>query len=80
VAFLPNSGNDGNVLIIEGTGSEATEAAGQFITSEEQLLKLQRLLHVNKLPYFEILLRTSNLNNTPLNSTIEAFRIHAEAQ
>ena len=33
VAFLPNVGPTGNALIIEGTDSQATEAAGEFVTT-----------------------------------------------
>ena len=37
VAYLPNPDHNGSVLLLEGTGSEATEAAGDFLLSEEQL-------------------------------------------
>jgi hypothetical protein len=76
VSYLPNPGQAGKVLIIAGTGSEATEGAGEFITSEEQLANFQKLLHVDKLPYFEVVLKTTHLSATPLNSTIVAYRIY----
>ena len=79
VAYLPN-GQSGKVLIIAGTGSEATEGAGEFITSEEQLSNFLKLLHVDKLPYFEVLLKTTHLSATPLNSTIVAYRTYPAAQ
>ena len=74
VAYLPNVG--GRILILAGTGSEATEGAGEFITSEEQLANFQRLLHVSKLPYFEVLLRTTHLNGTPMDAKIVAYRTY----
>ena len=74
VSYLPNPDHDGVVLLIEGTGAEATEAAGDFLLSEYQLSTLKKLLHVNKLPYFEVLLKVSSVPGTPLTTSIEAFR------
>ncbi len=76
VAYLPNPDQNGKVLIIAGTGSEATEGAGDFLTSEESLENLQRLLHTKKLPYFEVVLRTTHLNSTPMNATVVAYRTY----
>lgn len=76
VAYLPNKDQPGKVLILAGTGSEATEAAGEFITSEDQLARFQSLLHVKTLPYFEVLLKTSHLNGTPMDATIVAYRTY----
>jgi hypothetical protein len=76
VAYLPNKDQSGKVLILAGTGSEATEAGGEFITSEDQLARFQSLLHMTALPYFEVLLRTSHLNGTPMDATIVAYRTY----
>ena len=76
VAYLPNPGQNGKVVIIAGTGSEATEGAGEFITSEDQMARFQKLLHVDKLPYFEVLLKTTHLSATPLDATIVAYRTY----
>ena len=76
VAYLPNSEQNGKVLIIQGTGAEATEGAGDFLTSEEQLQRFQKMLHVNKLPYFEVLLKTTHLIGTPLDAKILAYRTY----
>jgi hypothetical protein len=76
VAFLPNEGQTGKALIIEGTGSEATEAAGDFISSENQLSLLQKTLGTKKLPYFEVLLETKLVNSTPLDTKIIAYRAY----
>jgi hypothetical protein len=78
VAYLPNPGQKGKALIIEGTGSEATEGAGDFLTSEEQLARFRKMLHVDKLPYFEVLLKTTILNGTPLDAEIVAYRTYPD--
>ena len=74
IAYLPNTGQNGKVLLIEGTSSEATEAGGEFLLSEDQLANFQRTLHVPKFPYFEVLLKTSQVRNTPITATIVAYR------
>jgi len=76
VAYLPNSDHIGKVVIFAGTSSEATEGAGEFLTSEESLAGFQRLLHVSELPYFEALLKTTHLNGTPMNATVVAYRTY----
>jgi hypothetical protein len=76
VAYLPNPGHNGNVLLIEGTGAEATEAAGNFLLSENQLANFKKTLHVDRFPYFEVLLKVSSVQGTPLTSTVEAYRAY----
>jgi hypothetical protein len=76
VAYLPNSDQNGSVLLIEGTGSEATEAAGDFLLSEDQLSKFHKMLHATKLPYFEVLLKASQVKGTPLSTTLVAYRTY----
>jgi hypothetical protein len=76
VAYLPNPEHDGSVLLLEGTGSEATEAAGDFLLSEDQLSNFQKMLHVTKLPYFEVLLKASQVKGTPLSTTLVAYRTY----
>ncbi len=79
-AFLPNQSRSGSVVILAGTDSEATAAAADFMTSEEQLSRLERTFHVSKLPYFELLLKTSRLSGTSLGSEIVAYRTYGPAQ
>ncbi len=74
VAYLPNPDHNGIVLLIEGTNAEATEAAGDFLLSEYQLSSFAKMLHVEQLPYFEVLLKVSSVPGTPLSSAIEAYR------
>jgi hypothetical protein len=76
VAYLPNPDHNGIVLLIEGTNAEATEAAGEFLLSEYQLSNFARMLHVSQLPYFEVLLKVSSVPDTPLSSSIEAYRAY----
>jgi hypothetical protein len=78
VAYLPNSSQHGKVLVIAGTGSEATEAAGEFLTSEESLEQLQAILHAKTLPYFEIVLKTTHLSSTPMSASVVAYRTYPD--
>jgi hypothetical protein len=79
VAFIPNPSKTGNVVILAGTDSDATAAAAEFITSEEQLAKLRTTLHVSRLPYFELLLKTSRLSGASLGSEVVAYRTYGNA-
>ncbi|MDP9050979.1 MAG: hypothetical protein M3O31_09720 [Acidobacteriota bacterium] len=76
VAYLTNPSHTGNVILITGTDSDATSAAAEFLTSEEQLKKFRDTLHVQKFPYFEVLLKTSRLSGTSLSSEILAYRTY----
>ncbi len=76
VAYLPNPSGGGEVLLMEGTSAEATEAAGDFVLSEEQLSNFRNRLHVTRFPYFEALLKISAVRGTPLTVTIEAYRTY----
>jgi hypothetical protein len=75
IVFLPNPTNTGNTLIVAGTDSQATEAGGDFMTSEEDLEKLQGMLHQKTFPYFQLLLRISRPNGTPLSSDLISYRV-----
>ncbi|MGA1983937.1 MAG: hypothetical protein ABSG84_15905 [Acidobacteriaceae bacterium] len=76
VAYLANPDHNGSVLLLEGTGSEATEAAGDFLLSEDQLSNFEKMLHTAKLPYFEVLLKTSQVRGTPLSTSLVAYRVY----
>lgn len=78
VAFMPNTSHNGLVLLIEGTNAEATEAAGDFLLSDDQLSGLKNKLHVNQLPYFEVLLKVSAVRGTPLSASVVAYRTHPQ--
>jgi hypothetical protein len=76
VAYLPNPEHNGKVLLIEGTSAQATEAGGDFLLSEDKLLDFQKMLHAAKLPYFEVLLTTSQMKGSPLDVGIEEYRTY----
>jgi hypothetical protein len=76
IGYLPNPNHNGIVLLIEGTDAEATEAAGNFLLSENQLSNFKRILHADRFPYFEVLLKVSSVQGTPLAATVEAYRAY----
>jgi hypothetical protein len=78
VAFLPNLGGTGNVLIISGTGGAAVSAALEFLNNETAVSKLRsRLNPLDKkvFPHFEILLRIEKGGNLPKNVTMVLSRV-----
>lgn len=78
IAYLPNPSGTGNAIILAGTDSDATDAAAEFLTSEEQMERLRGLFHSDRFPYFEALLKTSRLSGTSFNAEILAYRTHPE--
>lgn len=78
VAYLPNPGHSGKYLLIQGSSPAATEAAEFFLLSENQMTKFKQNLQGSNFPYFEVLLKTSQVTGTPLTATIGAYRIHSE--
>lgn len=74
IDYIPNQDHSGKVLILAGTDSEATEAAGNFITTEASLRSLRDRLKVESLPYFELLLKTTRLGGAPLTAEIVTYR------
>ncbi len=74
VAFVPNLAANRAALIIAGTDSQGTRAAGEFITSSEGLAAVRARLPADRFPYFEVLLSSSRLEGTTLHTSIEAFR------
>jgi len=76
VAYLPSPSRTGNAIILAGTDSDATDAAAEFLTSEEQLERFREQLHIQQFPYFEVLLKTSRLSGTSFNSELVAYRTY----
>jgi len=67
IAFLPNLGRTGNILAISGTEVEGTEGGGEFVTSERLLAQLRPLVAPDRdgrLPYFEVLLKSSRVGGS----------------
>jgi hypothetical protein len=78
VAYLPNPSRTGNVLIFAGTDANATSAAAEFLTSEEQLAKFRKTLGVSRFPYFEALLKTSRVMGTSFSAEMLAYRVYPD--
>ncbi len=76
VAFMPDLSRAGSALLIEGTDSQATRAAGEFVTSDATLGAFLSSIHSKEFPYFEILLENSQLTGTPLHSQILTYRVY----
>ena len=76
VAYMPNPEQSGLVLLIEGTNAEATEAAGDFLLSEDQLSNFKQMLHVKEFPFFQVLLKVSAVRGTPLTASVAAYRVY----
>jgi len=78
IAYLPTPDHSGSALLIQGTSGEPTEAGVDFLLSEEKLSAFQQSLGGSKLPYFELLLKTSWIKGTPIASNIVAYRTYPE--
>jgi hypothetical protein len=76
VAFVPNFSGRRYVLIIAGTDSQATLAAGEWVTSSEGLATIRQKAPNGSFPLFEVLLSSSKLAGTSLRAEVKAFRIH----
>ncbi len=74
VAYLPNAERTGKVMLIEGTTSEAAQGCGDFLLSEQGMSSLRKKLGGTEFPYFQVLVRTSHLIDTPMGATIVAYR------
>lgn len=77
VAFLPNPGGTGNVLIISGTGGAAVSAGLEFLNDEPSMSQLSSRLNSkdkNVFPYFEVLLKAEQGGGLARNVTIVKAR------
>jgi hypothetical protein len=77
ISFLPNVNNEGNALLIAGNSSGAQELAAEFVTSEGLLKSFTDRIGAgdDRVPYFELLLRTTTLAGIAKESQIVAYRI-----
>jgi hypothetical protein len=76
VAFVPNLSDHRYTLIIAGTDSQGTRAAGEFITSRDGIAAIRAKLPAARYPYFEVLLSSSRIEGTILGTSIQAWRGH----
>ncbi len=77
VAFLPNLNNSGNALIIAGSSSGAQDIAAEFVTNENLFNSFTNMIRAGKerLPYFEVLIRTTTLAGVAQEPEVIAYRI-----
>lgn len=79
ITYLPNLRRTGNVLILEGTSSAGTEAAGDFITGPKAVSLLRLDLRLPQkdaaMPYFQLLIKTTSMENTPNKLQVIASRV-----
>jgi len=75
VSFLPNPGGHSYAVLIAGIDSQATRAAGDFITSTEGLAQIRQKMPTGPFPYFELVLSSSRLVGTTLRTEIVASRV-----
>lgn len=80
VALLPNLTQTGNVLLLSGAGMDGTQAAGEFITSEQWISRLSARIKPRpdgSVPYFEALLYTKRLGGGSVAEIqMRAIRVH----
>jgi hypothetical protein len=76
VAFVPNLGEHRYTLIVAGTDSQGTRAAGEFITSSAGIAAIRQRLPAGQYPYFEVLLSSSRIEGMTLSTSIQASRGH----
>jgi hypothetical protein len=77
IAFLPNLSGRGNLLIVQGFSLAGTQAAAEFVTSGRDLDALFPAYSGNstRLPHFEVLLATVEINGMASRPTPLAWHI-----
>jgi hypothetical protein len=84
VTYLPNYRHTTKVLILDGTNSVGTEAAGDFITDPYYGVHLAQYLRLpagnSSFPSFQILLKVTTLNNAPSELRVIAHRVSPNPQ
>ena len=81
IAFLPNLGGNGNVLILSGTGGTAVAAALEFLLDENEMRDIRSRLAGSRsdaFPPFEALLEVDKGVNMPRNVLILMCRRREE--
>lgn len=77
ICLVPNLGHNGSVLLLSGVSMEATEAAGEYFMSDDfprMLAKVFGAPSAQRLPSFEILLKTAVLAGAPHKVDVVAWR------
>ena len=79
LAFVPNQTRTGNVLIISGSGMQGTRAAGDLATDEQEFAHLLDRMGKpwpEKLPHFEVLLKTRIMGGSVRGFEVITYRTH----
>lgn len=78
VSFLPNLGRNGNILLVQGFTLAGTDAAAEFVMSGKDFDTLFKAYSGNKarLPHFEILLQTMDVNGMASRPIVLAMRTY----
>lgn len=80
IALLPNTTQDGSVLILQGLQQEGTEAAGRFLVEPDNRHQLQRALGIpisdtlTDNVWFEALIRSRTVSGAPNSTSLVAVR------
>lgn len=75
VALMPNLGGTGTVLLVSATGGSAMNSTADFLTDEQALHQLQRVLGSGgRFPSFEALLRLKGRSTRPRDTEIVVSR------
>jgi hypothetical protein len=77
VAYLPNLNRTGNVLILEGISMAGTECAWDFVSDQGKLNNFLQTIRRpdGRIPYFEVVLGTNNINGSAGEVSILATRV-----
>lgn len=78
ISYVPNIAGTGMALLLQGTEQAGTEAAMEFVLNPKKLdaLLAPHMNGRNKVPSFEVLIKTDNLNDSSPSSHIVAARFH----
>jgi len=76
VALLPNLGGNGTVLIVSATGGSAFNAAGAFLSDEDAMTNLRKMVGGEQaaFPNFEALIRVKGRSAQPRDATVVISR------
>ena len=79
IALRPNMKGSGDVLVLEGTSMAGTESAADFVFDDSRLLPFLAAIKQKNgsLPYFELLLKSNNMNGSASGSEILSYRTTA---
>jgi hypothetical protein len=78
ISYLPNLNGTGNLLVVQGFSVAGTQAAAEFVTNGRDFDVLMRTYAGNrsKLPHFEILLSTVEMNGTAARAVPLAWHVY----